>query len=56
VKRGEAMAFEPHGWEQHDGGRYSMYRFFVPDRIMFHSSMRLVFGTAANEISATTYW
>ena len=57
VKCGEGMqAFEPHGWEQHDGGRYSMYRFFIPDPIPFKNSMRFTFGTCANEISATTYW
>jgi hypothetical protein len=57
VKRGEGpMPFEPHGWEQHDGARYSMYRFFIPDPITFRHSLRLTFGTCANEISATTYW
>jgi len=57
IKQAEgASAFEPHGWEQHDGGKYSMYRFFIPDPTEFRSSIRLVFGTAANEISATTYW
>ncbi len=57
VKRAEGQqAFEPHGWEQHDGGRYSMYRYFIPDPIAFRSSMRMTFGTCANEISATTYW
>lgn len=57
VKRAEGpMPFEPHGWEQHEGGRYSMYRYFIPDPIYFKSSVRMTFGTAANEISATTYW
>ena len=57
VKRSEGeQAFEPHGWEQHDCGRYSMYRFFIPDPIAFRSSARFGFGTCANEISATTYW
>lgn len=57
VKRAEGpMSFEPHGFEQHDGGHYSMYRYFVPDPIRFKQSLRLSFGTAANEISATTYW
>ena len=57
IKRAEGpSAFEPHGWEQHDGGQYSMYRFFLPDPVHFRSSIRLTFGTMANEISATTYW
>ena len=42
-------AFEPHGLEQHDGGRYSMYRFFVTRPDPFHQLPRLTFGTAANE-------
>ncbi len=53
---GPKGGFEPHGWEQHDSGRYSMYRFFVPDPIHFDHSIRMTFGTAANEISATAYW
>ena len=57
IKRAEGpVPFQPHGWEQHDGGQYSMYRFFVPDVIRFKHSLRLTFGTAANEISATSYW
>jgi hypothetical protein len=57
VKRAEGpLPFEPHGWEQHDGGRYSMYRFFIPDPIQFRRSIRFCFGTCANEISATSYW
>lgn len=57
VKRAEGRyAFEPHGWEQHDGGHYSMYRFYVPDPVRFSHSIRLTFGTCANEISSTTYW
>ncbi len=57
VKRAEgATPFEGHGWEQHDCGRYSMYRFFIPDPIAWRRSIRFTFGTCANEISATTYW
>ncbi len=57
VKRAEgSYAFEPHAFEQHDGGHYSMYRFFVPDPIRFKHSIRMGFGTCENEISATTYW
>jgi hypothetical protein len=57
VKRAEgSYAFEPHAFEQHDGGHYSMYRFFIPDPIHFKHSIRMGFGTCENEISATTYW
>ena len=34
IKRAEGpMPFEPHGFEQHEGGRISMYRYFIPDRV-----------------------
>ncbi len=57
VKRMEGNSpFEPHGFEQHDGGHYSIYRFYIPDKVRFHSSIRVNFGTCENELSATTYW
>lgn len=57
IKQAEGpSAFEPHGWEQHDGGKYSMYRFYIPDPLEFHHSIRFTFGTAANEITSTAYW
>lgn len=57
VKRMEGNSpFEPHGYEQHDGGHYSIYRFYIPDKIRFRSSIRMTFGTCENEISSTTYW
>lgn len=57
VKRAEgSYAFEPHAFEQHDGGHYSMYRFFIPDETTFKHSIRMGFGTCENEISATVYW
>lgn len=57
IKRAEGQfAFEPHGFEQHDGGHYSMYRFFIPDAVKFKQSIRMTFGTVENEISSTTYW
>ena len=57
VKRPEGPnPFEGHGWEQHDWGRYSMFRYFIPDPVTFRHSIRLTFGTCANEISGTTYW
>lgn len=57
VKRMEGNSpFEPHGFEQHDGGHYSIYRFYIPDKVRFSSSIRMNFGTCENEISSTTYW
>lgn len=57
IKRGEGVyAFEPHAFEQHDGGHYSMYRFHIPDPIRFKKSIRFMFGTCENEISSTVYW
>jgi hypothetical protein len=45
-----------HSWEQHDDGRYSMYRWYAEFPIAFAHSIRVAFGTLANEISATVYW
>lgn len=45
-----------HSWEQHDDGRYTMYRFYVEFPIAFQNSIRVAFGTLANEISSTVYW
>ncbi len=57
VKRAEGpFAFEPHAFEQHDGGHYSIYRYYIPDPTTFESSLRFTFGTCANEISSTVYW
>ncbi|HVG96191.1 MAG TPA: DUF2961 domain-containing protein [Chloroflexota bacterium] len=45
-----------HSWEQHEDGRYSMYRWYVDFPVAFARSLRVAFGTLANEISATAYW
>jgi len=57
VKRAEGEhAFEPHAFEQHDGGHYSIYRIYAADPVTFESSIRFTFGTCANEISSCVYW
>lgn len=43
-------------WEQHEDGKYSMYRWYVDFPVAFRRSVRFAFGTMANEISATAYW
>ena len=45
-----------HAWNQDQGGRWSLYRWFVPDPVAFQSSIRMSFGTLANEISSVAYW
>jgi hypothetical protein len=44
------------GWTQPAGGRWSLYRWFDADPVVFNSSMRFAFGANANHISSVAYW
>ena len=44
------------GWTQPEGGRWSMYRWFDHDPVVFGSSIRFAFGANANNITSVAYW
>jgi hypothetical protein len=43
-------------WSQPEGGRWSMYRWFDNEPVIFNSSIRFAFGANANNISSVGYW
>lgn len=44
------------GWCQDEGGRWSIYRFYLEAPVRFRSSLRMNFGCLANNIASTAYW
>jgi hypothetical protein len=44
------------GWTQPEGGRWSLYRWFDHDPVVFNSSIRFAFGANANHITSVAYW
>jgi len=51
-----ALMENKRGWTQPEGGRWSMYRWFDNDPVIFDSSIRFSFGANANNVSSVGYW